>query len=100
MQYPRISSRAWFWGLTLAVFIWAWAGTRTMSPNPAAPSFMQSTQSSVIVSPVNLLLVPGSWLGSLVQRFFAGVVSTFTTSRAQVETADSLKQQNLRLQDQ
>lgn len=96
MHYPRFSPRAWFWALTLAAFLWAYAGSRTV---PAAGAAVMRSAQGIIAEPVHLLLVPGSWIVTSVQGGITSAIRNITATRQDTETLASLSEKNKKLQD-
>jgi len=98
MQVPRISAKAWFWSLTIALFLWAYVGTRTIPANGTSPSMMQSAQ-GIVGTPVQILTVPGTWIVSWLQRSVVWVFHSISATHVENETVETLEAKNKKLQD-
>jgi cell shape-determining protein MreC len=93
MPYPRLSARGWFWALTLAAFIWAYAGTRT-----PAKGFMLGVQ-GFFGYPIVMLTTPGSWVATMSQGVVSKTFKSIGSSRYETRTVAALEEENKKLQD-
>jgi cell shape-determining protein MreC len=90
MPWPRFSPRQWFWSITIACFIWAYAGTRAYGS--AAGSVMRNIQ-GVFVWPCQTVLIPGSWIVTNVQGAIAWGIQTLTATHQETRSLASLQEQ-------